>query len=120
MDPDHARELLTNERERVQQELAELRSGRGGDGELSHVDQHTADAGTDLFENERDQSLIERLEAELEAISRAEKRVDEGTYGRSVESGDPIPDERLEAVPHAERTVAEQARHEASSRNAHS
>jgi DnaK suppressor protein len=120
MDPNRARELLAGERERIQQELTELRSGRGGDGELSHLDQHPADAGTDLFENERDQSMIERLEAELETIGRAEKRVDEGTYGVSVESGDPIPDERLEAVPHAERTVAEQARYEASSRNAHS
>jgi DnaK suppressor protein len=120
MDPSRARELLANERERVLQELSELRSGRGGDGELSHIDQHPADAGTDLFENERDQSMIERLEAELEAIARAEKRIDEGKYGLSVESGEQIPDARLEAVPHAERTVAEQARHEGSSRNAHS
>jgi DnaK suppressor protein len=119
MDPNHARELLAKERERVEQELAELRSGRGGDGELSNIDQHPADAGTELFENERDRSMIDRLEAELEAIARAEKRIDEGKYGLSVESGEPIPDNRLEAVPHAERTVAEQARFEASGRNAH-
>jgi DnaK suppressor protein len=62
--------------------------------------------------------MIERLEAELEAIARAEKRLENGTYGASVESGEPIPDERLELVPHAERTVAEQARYEAQGRNA--
>jgi DnaK suppressor protein len=33
-----------------------------------------------------------------------------GTYGLSVESGEPIPDERLEAIPTAERTVEEEAR----------
>ena len=35
-----------------------------------------------------------------------------GTYGLSVESGEPIPDDRLEAVPWAERTVEEQARYD--------
>ena len=77
------------------------------------MDQHNADAGSDLFENERDQSVIERLERELEAIDRAEQRVEEGTYGVSVESGEPIPDGRLEAIPWAERTAEEQARFEA-------
>jgi DnaK suppressor protein len=117
MEPERASELLAKERERVQRELAELRGGRSGDDELSKVDQHPADAGTELFENERDQSMIDRLQAELGAIDRAEKRLEDGTYGVSVESGQPIPDERLEAVPQAERTVDEQARYEATSRN---
>ena len=89
MDPGRARELLTRERERIEGELRALRADRG-DGELAGVDQHNADAGSDLFENERDQSVIERLERELEAIARAEQRVKDGTYGISVESGEPI------------------------------
>jgi RNA polymerase-binding transcription factor DksA len=101
----------------VVRELGELRGGRQGDGELSSIDQHPADSGTDLFEQERDASLIDRLRAELEAIERAERRIEEGTYGLSVESGEAIPDARLEAVPHAERTVGEQARYEARQRN---
>jgi DnaK suppressor protein len=109
MDADRARELLTRERQRIEQELASLRSDRG-DGELSNVDQHTADAGSELFEVERDRSMIERLENELSAIERAERRVEEGTYGVSVDSGEPIPDGRLEAVPWAERTAQEQGR----------
>jgi RNA polymerase-binding transcription factor len=117
MDLDRARELLSTERDRVLRELGELRSDDGGDGELSGVDQHTADAGTELFEAERRVSLIQRLERELERIDRAEKRIENGTYGRSVESGKPIPDARLEAVPHAELTVEEQARLEAEDRN---
>ena len=111
MDADRARELLRRERERVEQELASLRADRG-DGELSNMDQHTADAGTELFENERDRSMVDRLEGELEAIERAERRVEEGTYGISVDSGEPIPDARLEAVPWAERTAQEQSRYE--------
>jgi DnaK suppressor protein len=109
MNADRARELLARERQRIEQELASLRSDRG-DGELSNVDQHTADAGSELFEVERDRSMIERLENELSAIERAERRVEEGTYGVSVDSGEPIPDGRLEAVPWAERTAQEQGR----------
>ena len=101
--------ICSAERQRIEQELASLRSDRG-DGELSNVDQHTADSGSELFEVERDRSMIDRLEHELSAIERAERRVDEGTYGVSVESGEPIPDGRLEAVPWAERTAQEQGR----------
>jgi DnaK suppressor protein len=109
VDAEKARELLARERQRIEQELASLRIDRG-DGELSTVDQHTADSGTELFEVERDCSMIERLQGELAAIERAERRLEDGTYGLSVESGEPIPDGRLEAVPWAERTAQEQAR----------
>jgi RNA polymerase-binding transcription factor len=111
VDVERARELLSKERERVEHELASLRSDRG-DGELSNLDQHPADSGSELFEVERDRSMIERLLNELAAIQRAEQRLEEGTYGLSVDSGEPIPDGRLEAVPWAERTAAEQARHD--------
>ena len=97
------------QRERIERELTELRSDRG-DGELSNVDQHTADSGSELFEIERDRSLITRLQHDLEAIERAERRLEEGTYGAPVDSGEPIPDGRLEAVPWAERTAEEQSR----------
>jgi DnaK suppressor protein len=109
VDSERARALLTRERDRIEQELASLRVDRG-DGELSNVDQHTADSGTELFEVERDRSMIERLQNELAAVERAERRLEEGTYGVSVESGEPIPDGRLEAVPWAERTAQEQSR----------
>jgi len=115
LDAERARELLQRERERISRDLAELRADRG-DGELSTLDQHPADSGSELFEVERDRSLIQRLEHELEAIERAERRIEEGTFGISVESGEPIPDGRLEAVPWAERTAAEQSRHEAGQR----
>ena len=109
MDDDRARELLARERDRIERALARL--GPLQDEELSHVDQHLADAGSDLFETEREAGLAEQLREELAAVERAERRLAEGKYGLSVESGEPIPDERLEAMPTAERTVEEQARY---------
>lgn len=108
MNQDRARELLAAERRRIERALATLE--RGDSDELSQVDQHLADTGSELFEAERDRGITERLKAELAAVERAERRLAEGTYGLSIESGEPIPDQRLEAIPTAERTVEEQAR----------
>jgi DnaK suppressor protein len=113
VDEARARELLQRERERIERALAEL-EGPPQDEELSHVDQHLADAGSELFETEREAGLAAQLREELAAVERAEKRLEEGTYGRSVESGEPIPDERLERMPWAERTVEEQGRYDRS------
>jgi RNA polymerase-binding transcription factor len=110
MDPARARELLTAERERIERALSELDRPAQGD-ELADYDQHLGDAGTELYDAERDAGLAEQLREELAAVERAEKRLQEGTYGLSVQSGEPIPDERLEAVPWAERTVEEQTRY---------
>jgi DnaK suppressor protein len=108
VDAARAKELLAAERKRIERELGRL--GVGPDNELSHLDQHPADEASELFEEERDQGSRERLRQELEAVARAERRLAEGTYGLSVDSGEPIPDDRLEAYPTAERTVEEQRR----------
>jgi len=110
MDPKRAAELLQAERSRIEQALADLEPG--DEDELSDLDQHMADDATELFEEERDAGLAEGLREELAAVERAEQRLMQGTYGLSVESGEPIPDDRLEAVPWAERTVEEQARYD--------
>ncbi len=107
MDDARARELLARERERIHLALAELMPD--ADEELSHADQHIADAGSDLFETEREAGIAARLQEELAAVERAEQRLEEGKFGRSIDSGEPIPDERLERMPWAERTVSEQA-----------
>jgi DnaK suppressor protein len=113
VDEARARELLSRERERIERQLADLER-RDDDGELSNLDQHPGDAGTELFEEERDAGIARRLREELAAVERAERRLADGTYGVSVESGEPIPDARLEAVPFAERTAEEQERLERS------
>ena len=110
MDAEKARELLRRERERIERALAE--QGGSANGELTTVDQHLGDQGSELYEDEFEAGLRQRLLNELAAVERAEARVDDGTYGLSVESGEPISDERLEAIPTAERTAEEQARYE--------
>ncbi|HKT44550.1 MAG TPA: hypothetical protein VJQ85_07100 [Gaiellaceae bacterium] len=105
MDPDRARELLAAERARIERSLARL--ARQDDAEEAD-DQDPGNLASDLYEDELDEGLRGDLERELEAVERAEARLDAGTYGLSVESGEPIPDERLEVFPTAERTVEEE------------
>ena len=76
--------------------------------ELSSTD--LADDASDLYQEGVDVGRIDELRDQLAAVERAEERLRDGKYGLSVESGTPIPDERLEAVPAAERTVEEEAR----------
>jgi DnaK suppressor protein len=113
MDPRRAKELLQEERRRIERSL--LGVAAADDDELPHQDdnlEHIADDATELVQDEVDEALTEQLQRELEAVERAEQRLAEGTYGLSIESGDPIPDERLEANPTAERTAEEQQRYE--------
>jgi DnaK suppressor protein len=106
MDDQRARELLAAERERIESALR--RSAIEPTDELSTVE--IADDASDTYQNEFDEGRAEDLRAQLAAVERAEKRLSDGKYGLSVESGEPIPDERLEAIPTAERTVEEEAR----------
>jgi DnaK suppressor protein len=105
MDNDRARQLLAAERERLERLLSGL--GPVVDGDLSDQSD-PADKGTDLYQDEYDAGLAEDLREQLAAVERAEQRLSAGTYGLSVKSGKPIPDERLEAFPAAELTTDEQ------------
>lgn len=109
MDSDHARRLLARERRRIEEGLAALRR----DGTLEGSQQwEPGDAGSeDLYQDELDAGRREQLQSDLAALERAENRLADGTYGLSVESGEPIPDGRLEVFPTAERTVEEEERY---------
>ena len=105
MEPDRARELLAAERERIQRALGGL--GHQDDGEPAD-EFDPANLATDLYQDELDEGLADDLRDQLAALERAEERLAAGTYGLSIESGQPIPDERLEAIPTAERTADEE------------
>jgi DnaK suppressor protein len=107
--PERARELLSRERQRIVQNLGGLAPQQSDE---PTTDQHIADQASDLYDNELAEGLSDDLRVELAAVERAEQRLAAGTYGLSIETGEPIPDERLEAVPTAERTAEEQARFE--------
>lgn len=107
-----AHELLARDRERVETALSSL--GRQRISELGEIDTEISadDDAETIVEEEVDEALARSLRSELEAIERAEERLDDGTYGLSVDSGDPIPAARLRTVPYAERTIEEQERYE--------
>jgi DnaK suppressor protein len=102
VDAERAKERLKEERARVEGEL-----GRLGEPQASDGPEDTGDQAAELEQAETDAALRNDLTRTLEAIERAEERLEEGTYGVSVVSGEPIPDERLEAIPWADRKVDE-------------
>ena len=115
MDQDRARALLRAEREDVQGLLKDSESA-GQQDRQSELDSETgdfSDAAQPLQAQGEDDAIAESLRARLDAIDRALHRLDEGTYGRSTLSGEPIPDERLEADPAAELTIEEARANEA-------
>ena len=109
MDHEHARQLLARERERIELALANL--GRDDSEALAAQDEPGDEGSETLYQAEFDAGLAQDLAGQLAAVERAEARLAAGTYGISIESGEPIPDDRLEALPTAERTLDEQKLH---------
>ncbi|MEP7024924.1 MAG: TraR/DksA family transcriptional regulator [Actinomycetota bacterium] len=107
MNEDQARALLTAKRA----ELEGLLTGTLADGQEDRAAQgdtgDIADPAQSLTAQGEDDAISESLRNRLGALDRAEQRLKDGTYGRSVRSGLPIPDERLEADPSAELTIEE-------------
>ncbi len=120
VDHEAARRHLTDEHQRLERLRAGLENEHLHDepqedsaAELSHVDQHPADAASDAFEREKEFSILEQVEAELADVSRALERLDGGTYGRCDACGEAIADERLATLPAARFCVQHQADAEA-------
>lgn len=100
-----ARQHLEAERER----LLRLRRGLQSDGvgasdaesvaELSAIDQHQADVGSEVFEHEKGMSILAGVDAELREVEAALGRIDRGEYGTCQTCGIAVPPDRLEAVP---------------------
>jgi DnaK suppressor protein len=105
VDPERARELLQAERDRIERALI-TREHQDDAEEADEFDPENL--GTDLYQDELDEGLRDDLKAQLAAVERAEERLAAGTYGLSVQSGEPIPDARLEIYPTAELTVEEE------------
>lgn len=70
-------------------------------GDLSSMPIHMADIGTDNYEQEFTLGLIESERALLREIDEALHRIDDGTYGLCVATGQPIGKKRLKANPWA-------------------
>ena len=110
MDSQRAATLVSDERQRVEQALRDLRqAGRESRDSADEAAGDIADPAEPLTDEQGDDAVAAQLRDRLAALDRAETRLKEGTFGRSVKSGETIPDERLEANPAAELTVEEAA-----------
>lgn len=102
-------EELRAELSRVRDGLEEDQRDRAEDeGDMTEND--SGDMSQSLFTREVDATVEEQVERRLQHVERALQKIEEGTYGLSDDSGEPIPRGRLEAVPEAIRTVEEQQR----------
>ena len=100
---------LKTELERVRDGLQEDERFRAGE-EEDFTQHDSGDMSQSLFTREVDATVGQQVERRLHAVERALQKIEEGTYGLSDDSGDPIPRGRLEAIPEAIRTVEEQQR----------
>jgi RNA polymerase-binding protein DksA len=103
IDTEHFRTQLQEERKRVKEAIDYLHEENPGnvqdETQDSTADNHPADVATVTFDRELDYSLEENEERLLEAIDAALTRIDDGAYGICSACGQPIGEERLEALP---------------------
>lgn len=111
LDMAHFQDLLYTERERLEDELEQVRSsptdienaipeeGEGGG------EEDTADMASALMDKEMDLSVEDEIEDMLAQVDHALTKIEDGTYGICDISGNPIPKSRLEAIPWASLTV---------------
>jgi DnaK suppressor protein len=112
MDLDRAKQLLSAERERISGLLASSAQARAEDNDAERdAGDGDADGAQPLEHEALDIAISSSLMERLAAVERAEQRLVNGVYGLSVESGLPIPDDRLQADPAAELTVDEAAKY---------
>lgn len=109
MDETRARQLLADERTRIEGLLRDLTEASEEDRATTRETGDIADPAQPLTDEQGADAVAAGLRDRLAAVERAEGRVADGTYGRSVQSGATIPEARLEADPAAELTVEEEA-----------
>lgn len=105
MELDRARQLLETERQRLQaivddslqSDFGQAEQERGSD--LLQPEPHPADAAQELYEREQNLAIVDHARAELVEVEHAFRKLEDGTYGLDEETGQPIPDERLEVLP---------------------
>ncbi len=112
-------EFIAQQKGRLQDLKAELERVRDGvqedeqfraEEEGDFTEHDSGDMSQSLFTREVDATVERQVERRLEHVERALRKIEEGTYGLSDDSGERIPKGRLEAMPEAIRTVEEQQR----------
>lgn len=112
-------EFIQKQRTRLEEMKAELLQMNEGleederersEDEQDYTEHDVGDMSQSLFTREMDNTVSRQLESRLRDIERALEKIEEGTYGICDETGEPIPKERLEAVPEAIYTIEAQRR----------
>lgn len=80
--------------------------------EIAPTSQHLADVGTETFERERDLTMVADVRDELRQVERALRSLSAGHYGSCEWCGEPIPSERLQAMPAARFCLRHEERYE--------
>jgi RNA polymerase-binding transcription factor len=109
MDTDRYRDILEEERGRVAAAITHLHEDNSSsleeETEEETYDNHLADSATATLNREIDYSLEENAEHVLAAIEDALRRIAAGTFGTCRRCGKSIAEERLEAIPYANRCI---------------
>ncbi len=97
----------------LREELSRIQRGMQDDEQNMSEEQgdtqlDSGDQSQQMFNREMDATIGEQAGLRLRDVDRALEKIEEGTYGLSDDSGDPIAKGRLEAAPEALRTVEEQ------------
>lgn len=112
-------DFIQKQRTRLEEMKAELLQMNKGleederersEDEQDYTEHDVGDMSQSLFTREMDNTVSRQLENRLRDIERALEKIEEGTYGICDETGEPIPKERLEAVPEAIYTIEAQRR----------
>ncbi len=113
-------ETLQKEKQDSLETATELFNGdmRESLGELSLIDNHPADVGTEVYERSRDVAQHDRLLHKVETIDAALERYAKGEYGKCEHCSREIPYERLEALPYT--TVCTECSREEENEEQHS
>ena len=111
MNAERFRTALLEERARIEGAIEYLHRETPGSLEdeteeiVGNSDNHLGDTATATLDREIDYSLEENSEQVLRAIDAALRRIDEGAYGTCETCGQPISEERLEAIPYATQCI---------------
>jgi RNA polymerase-binding protein DksA len=111
VDTGHFRGILEEERQRVVDAISYLHEETPGSlaDETEEItgagDNHLGETATATLDREIDYSLEENSEQVLKSIDGALQRIANGTFGICETCGQPISEERLEAIPYATQCI---------------
>ena len=107
MDRTEAREMLAVARASAERTSVRLRREEATEA-ADAAEAAWADRGQVIEERDEIHGAVDDIDGELKEIIAAEARLTEGSYGTCEVCAQPIPDERLRALPWARRCVTDQ------------